>query len=72
MVTIYTTKTCPSCVMVKRFFQTKNVNYQEIDITEDPAKQQEAFELSGALTVPVTIINSQVVIGYNPSQLSVV
>jgi len=49
--------------------------YDEVNLDEHPERRQEAVELSGAMTVPVTVIeNSEgikdVTIGYNPSQLS--
>lgn len=74
-ITIYTTNTCAYCVMVKRWLQSKGMNYNEINLDENPDRQQEALEMSGALTVPVTVVTRQddskrVVIGYNLAQLA--
>ncbi len=74
-ITIYTTNTCAYCVMVKRWLQAKGMSYNEINLDENPDKQSEALELSGALSVPVTVVTKhddsrEVVIGYNLSQLA--
>ena len=50
-ITIYTTNTCGYCSMVK-FLTAKGQTYEEVNLDQDPARQQEALALSGALTVP--------------------
>lgn len=74
-ITIFTTNTCAYCVMVKKWLQTKGVEYQEVNLDQNPHRQQEAMELSGSLTVPVTVVTKdddsrQVVVGYNLAQLA--
>lgn len=74
-ITIFTTNTCAYCVMVKRWLQSKGFNYDEVNLDTNPERQKEAFELTGALTVPVTVITKQddskeVVIGYNLAKLA--
>lgn len=74
-VTIYTTNTCAYCSMVKRYLQSKGQNYNEVNLDQNPERQKEALEMSGALTVPVTVVtkeddSKQVVVGYNLSQLA--
>jgi glutaredoxin len=61
--------------MVKRWLQAKGMSYNEINLDENPDKQSEALELSGALSVPVTVVTKhddsrEVVIGYNLAQLA--
>jgi len=74
-VTIFTTNTCAYCVMVKRFLTAKGVGYEEVNLDQNPERQAEALQLSGALTVPVTVVTKQddsreVVIGYNLAKLA--
>lgn len=74
-ITIFTTNTCAYCQMVKRYLSGKGVTYEEVNLDEDPSRQAEAMELSGTMTVPVTIVtkqdeSKQVIIGYNLSQLA--
>lgn len=74
-ITIYTTNTCAYCVMVKKFLKIKGHEYDEVNLDDFPERRQEALEISGAMTVPVTVIENgdgmkDVTIGYNPSQLA--
>ena len=74
-VTIFTTNTCGYCVMVKRFLGAKGVSYEEVNLDQEPARQDEALKLSGALTVPVTVVtksddSQEIIVGYNLSRLA--
>ncbi len=74
-ITIYTTNTCSYCSMVKRYLDSKALAYEVINLEEQPERQAEALRLSGALTVPITVVTKQddtrqVVIGYNLTQLA--
>lgn len=74
-ITIFTTNTCAYCNMVKRYLQSKGLGYDEVNLDESPERQAEALQLSGALTVPVTVITKEddsreVVVGYNLAKLA--
>lgn len=74
-ITIFTTNTCAYCAMVKRFLDAKNHTYEVVNLDDHPERQAEALALSGALTVPVTVVTKQddskeVVVGYNLAKLA--
>ena len=74
-ITIFTTNTCAYCVMVKRFLDAKNHQYEVVNLDDNPERQAEALALSGALTVPVTVVTKhddsrEVVVGYNLAKLA--
>lgn len=74
-ITIYTTNTCSYCPMVKQYLKSKGLRYEEVNLEEHPEQQAKVYEMSGALTVPVTIVTKQddtkdVVIGYNLQKLA--
>lgn len=74
-ITIFTTSTCAYCPMVKKFLAAKGLSYDEVNLEEHPERQAEVLQLSGALTVPVTVVTKQddtrsVVIGYNLAKLA--
>jgi glutaredoxin len=61
--------------MVKKYLGAKGVIYDEVNLDEQPARQAEAIELSGTMTVPVTIVTKQdeskeVIVGYNLARLA--
>jgi glutaredoxin 3 len=76
-ITIYTTNTCAYCVMVKKWLAAKGFTWEEVNVEEQPERQKEAFEISGQLAVPVTVVtdpsdedSKSVVIGYNLASLA--
>lgn len=74
-ITIFTTNTCAYCGMVKKWLQAKGHTYEEVNLDTNPERQKEAFEMSGQLSVPITIITKQddsqeVVVGYNLARLA--
>ncbi|HUA13443.1 MAG TPA: glutaredoxin family protein [Candidatus Sulfotelmatobacter sp.] len=74
-ITIFTTNTCAYCQMVKKYLGAKGMTYEEVNIDEFPSRQAEAIQLSGSMTVPVTVVTKQdeskeVIVGYNLSRLA--
>lgn len=74
-ITVYTSNNCKYCVMVKRYLDMKGASYSEINIEDNPERQQEVIDLSGQRRVPVTIIESdngsrELSIGYNLPSLA--
>jgi glutaredoxin 3 len=74
-ITIFTTNTCAYCVMVKKYLAAKGHGYEEVNLDQNPERQQEAYKLSGALTTPVTVVtkdddSQEVIVGYNLSKLA--
>jgi glutaredoxin len=61
--------------MVKKWLDSKGVEYSVVNLDEQPEMQKKIFEKSGALTVPVTLIEKddnteEVVVGFNLSRLA--
>jgi len=52
-VKIYTTPYCPFCIRAKQLLKNKNIDFKEIDLSEEPEKFDEMSKKSnGARTVP--------------------
>jgi glutaredoxin 3 len=64
-VIIYTTNYCPYCFAAKAFFCSKEVEFEEIDVTDDPPRRAEMECLSGRRTVPQIFIDGQPFGGYD-------
>ncbi|MDQ3094076.1 MAG: glutaredoxin family protein [bacterium] len=74
-ITVFTTSTCAYCVMVKRYLDSKGVAYETVNLEEQPHRQAEIFAKSGAMTVPVTLVEKEdlteeVIVGFNLSKLA--
>ena len=61
---VYSTPNCPYCVRAKTLLQSKNLNYKEIDVSDDVESLQKMMKLSGLRTVPQIFINDKSVGGY--------
>ena len=62
-IVIYTATYCPHCQRAKNLLKSKNISYQEIDLTEDPAKREELQAKTGWMTVPMIFIGDEFIGG---------
>lgn len=74
-ITVFTTSTCSYCPMVKRYLTSKGLSYDEVNLEEHPDRQAEALQISGALTVPITVVTKtddtqEVIVGFNLQKLA--
>jgi glutaredoxin 3 len=67
-VVIYTTSYCPYCFGAKALLRSKNVEFEEIDVTDDPAQRAEMEHLSSRRTVPQIFINAHPIGGYDEAR----
>jgi glutaredoxin len=61
--------------MVKKWLGAKGFTYEEVNLDEHPDRQKDAFEASGQLAVPVTVVtkeddSQEVIVGYNLAKLA--
>ena len=61
--------------MVKKWLGAKGHTFEEVNIDQEPHRQAEALAVSGALTVPVTVVTKdddsrEVIIGFNLAKLA--
>jgi glutaredoxin-like YruB-family protein len=62
---IYTTQSCPCCGMAKDFFKKNNLEYQEIDVSDDAEAATEMIKKSGQTGVPVIDIDGKIIVGFD-------
>ena len=59
-VDIYTTPYCPFCTRAKKLLANKKIEFNEIDLSENPDKFEEMLSKSnGARTVPQIFVNGE-------------
>lgn len=73
-VTIFTSNTCGYCRMVKKYLSLKGIVFDEVNLDDNPERRSEVQQLSGALTVPVTVVTKhddtrEIIVGYNLARL---
>ena len=64
-VKIYTTSTCVYCRGAKEYFKEKGIQYEEVNLSENPDRVQELVQISGQMGVPVILIDGKVILGFN-------
>lgn len=69
MIKIYTTQTCPYCIMAKNYFQEKGVQYEEANVSVDEKAREEMINKSHQMGVPVIDINGAIIVGFNRSEI---
>ena len=68
-VTVYSTPTCPYCRQVISYLQSRGIPFEERDVSRDAAAAQEMVRVSGQQGVPVTVVDGQVIVGYDRPRL---
>ncbi|MCG7854306.1 MAG: FAD-dependent oxidoreductase [Methanoregulaceae archaeon] len=69
-VTVYSTKSCPYCRMVKAFLERQGVPYVSIDVGTDKEQAKKMVEISGQYGVPVTTVDDEVIVGFDAQRLN--
>jgi len=65
-VIVYSTTTCPYCVMAKEYLTKKGVKYEEKNVGVDQGSAEEMVEKSGQMGVPVIDIDGNIIVGFQP------
>ncbi|MBB6284520.1 MULTISPECIES: glutaredoxin family protein [Geobacillus] len=68
-VTVYTTTTCPYCVMAKNFLRAQGIPFKEVNVEVDPEAARKLVETTGQMGVPQIEINGRWVLGYDPDAI---
>ena len=67
-VVIFTTNYCPYCFRAKALLRAKDVEFEEIDVTDNSDRRAEMERLSGRRTVPQIFIDAQPIGGYDDAR----
>ncbi len=55
-ITVYSTTTCPYCMMLKRWLDSKQIEYQEYLVDRNPYAAQVMVQQSGQMGVPFSTV----------------
>lgn len=67
-VVVYSASWCRDCRAAKRFLESHNIPYSEIDIEDDPAAAEEVFAHTGKYAIPQFVIDGEWVQPYRPGR----
>jgi len=55
-ITIYSSRTCPYCNMLKNYLKSKGIEYEDVLLDEQPEKAVESIHICNSMGVPCTHI----------------
>ncbi len=68
-VVIYSTPTCPYCKRVKDYLSRKGIPFIDHNVAQDKDATKEMIQKTGQMSVPVIIINGEVIVGFDQTLL---
>jgi len=68
-VTVYSTPTCPYCVVAKEFLKNNNIEFDAKDVAIDEVAREEMLKKTGQMGVPVVDIDGEIIIGFNEGRI---
>lgn len=66
---VYSTQTCPWCHRLKEYLQSKGVQFEDIDVSDNEDAAQEMIERSGQMGVPVADMNGKIIVGFDQAAI---
>jgi glutaredoxin 3 len=64
-VKVFSKPTCPWCTEVKKYLGSKNVEFEEVDVSRSREASMEIFTKTGQQGVPVININGKYIVGFD-------
>lgn len=68
-VRVYTTPICPYCAALKDFLKDHNIEFEEIDLSQDLEKQTEIIKKTKQMMVPVVEIDGEFIVGFEKEKI---
>ena len=69
MVKVFSTSSCPYCVTLKEFFKKHDIEFKDIDVSQDKVSLDEMIKKSGQMGVPVVDIDGQIIVGFDKEKI---
>ena len=64
-VILFSTPSCTFCVHAKSLLTKRGVDFEEVDLGDEPELQQELAEVTGRTSFPQIIVDGEPLGGYN-------
>lgn len=68
-VTVYSTTWCGFCHQAKKYFDSIDVKYKDVDVEKDPKAAEEMVKKSGQMGVPVIEIGDTLIVGFDKPKI---
>jgi len=61
---MYTTRWCGYCFRAKMLLESRGVDFEEIEMDDDPGFREKLLTLTGGFTVPQIVVDGRPIGGY--------
>jgi len=68
LITVYTTEPCSFCARVKGLLSSRGVEFEEVNLSKDPAGRVELVQRTGMMTFPQVVVDGKLVGGFKEVQ----
>jgi len=68
-VKIYSTPGCPWCIRAKQFLKENNIEFNDLDVSENPQLADEMVAKTGQMGVPVIDIEGEIIVGFDKEKI---
>ncbi len=68
-VIVYTSYRCPFCKKVKDYLDSKNVPYEDYDVSKNRDKAEEMLKKTGKQLVPILDIEGEYIMGFDQEKI---
>lgn len=68
-VRVFSTPSCPYCVTLKKFLEKHDIEFEDIDVSQDEEIMDEIIEKSGQMQVPVVDIDDEFIVGFDRNKI---
>jgi glutaredoxin-like YruB-family protein len=65
---VYSTPTCPWCVKLKDYLKSRDVDFENIDVSADREAAMEMVKKTGQMGVPVAKIGDVYIVGFDQAR----
>jgi glutaredoxin 3 len=69
MIKVYSTPTCPYCVTLKNFLKEHDIQFEDIDVSQNEIAAKEMIDKSGQMGVPVIDIDGEMIVGFDQERI---
>ncbi len=73
-VKVYSTPTCPYCVMVKKYLSENKIEYSDVNVAKDRQAAEEMVKKTNQMSVPVIMIEKdgqeEIILGFDQEKIA--
>ena len=68
-VKIYTATGCPRCKKTKDYLKEHNIDFEEINVSNNQDRVKELQEISGKMSTPTLVIDGEVIVDFDQEKI---